>query len=422
MVTAFSPPLPTDEIRPPASYWQSLGLVAAWAALLLAVVLGLHRAFPAQWHLTEAGFSNWDVEHYQYIREHGYDLVRTAFFPLFPFLWRGLGVSAIGMALVNLLLFAVSFAALAWQLRWSWRTQLLVLSVPSLMFMALPYSEAVFFASGALVLLGLHRQQPGLYALGLLLSCTSRSAAFVLLPAVVATLVLAPAARRPRAEAALAAAATLLGLGTSVLIHYAYTGRWFVFFAAQRLWDNRLRWPALPLSNWAGAFPTRFEAPPLLLGLGCVGALGWLAWNRRQHQLPVPSRPLVFGLAYLGGITLVTLATKGGVLVSLSRYVYATPYFLVLLAYLHQHIRLSNRQLLAAFGLMELTWLALFGAYTHIRSVLGFSLVSLVVMLWLLNLHQQPRVRRLVLLPTVLVGTGLLLYLLKRFLAHEWVA
>ena len=147
-----------------------------------------------------------------------------------------------------------------------------------------------------------------------------------------------------------------------------------------------------------------------------------LAWRSRRQALPVAAQPAVFALAYLGGVTLITLATRGGILVSLSRYVYATPYFLLLLASFIGRIRLSGRQLLALFGLMQVAWLALFGTYTHIRSVLWFSVVSVVVVLWLLNAHQQLRVRQWALLPTVLAGTGLLLYLLMRFLAHEWVA
>jgi hypothetical protein len=412
-----------DETPAPRTLGQCLGGVAAWCSLLVGVVLALNAAFPGTWQLTQSAFSNWDAEHYLYIRLHGYDEMRTAFFPLFPFLWRLLDVSPIVMGLLNLALFAVSFAALAWQFRWPWRMQQLLLSVPSLVFMALPFSEAVFFASGTLLLLGLRRQLPWLYCLGLLLSCTSRAAAFVLLPAVVATFVLAYPPRGRQWGVALAAVgATLLGLVVSMLVHRAYTGQWFSVFAAQRFWDNHLQWPTLPLRNWGGLFPTRFEAPSFLIGLGCVLALALLAWRHWQQALPVAAQPAIFALSYLGGVTLITLATRGGILVSLSRYVYATPYFLLLLASFMGRVRLSSRQVLALFGLMQVAWLVLFGTYTHIRSVLWFSVVSIVVVLWLLNAHQQVRVRQWALPPTVLVGTGLLLYLLMRFLVHEWVA
>ena len=414
----------TVENRPGTlSFGQCLARTLAWCALLSVAAMVVSRVVPTAGVLSQATFSLWDVEHYRYIRDHGYDVQRTAFFPLFPFLWRWLAVPPIAMGLINLGIFALSFAWLAWQLAWSGRQQALLLAVPSLLFMALPYSEAIFFLSGALVLVGLRRNMLGLYFLGLLLSCVSRSAAFVLLPAVLATEWLAPESRdRGLARTAAAAAATLLGLGISVGVHYWYTGRWFVFFAAQRLWNNQLRWPKLPLSNWGGSFPTRYEAPALLIGLGCAVGLAGLVYRHWRRPLPAANRPAVFSLAYVAGITLITLATKGGELVSLSRYVYATPYFLLLLADFTGRPRLSTRQLLALFGLMELTWLGLFAAYGHIRTLLGFTLVSGGVLLWLANAHCHPRVRRYALLPTVAGGTVLLLVLLFRFLRHEWVA
>ena len=426
MLTELLLPVPLSPLEAaaaPRTFGQCLAGVAAWCSLLVGVVLGLNAVFPGSWHLTQSAFSNWDAEHYLYIRLHGYDEMRAAFFPLFPFLWRLLNVSPIAIGLLNLALFAVSFAALAWAFRWAWRVQLLLLSVPSLMFMALPFSEAVFFASGTLLLLGQRRQLPWLYCLGLLLSCTSRAAAFVLLPAVAATFLLTHQPRWRQWGVALAAAgATLLGLVISMLVHRAYTGQLLAVFAAQRFWDNHLQWPKLPLQNWGGMFSTRFEAPPFLIGMACVAGLGVLVWRRWRQPLPVATQPVIFAMAYLGGVTLIALATRGGILVSLSRYVYATPYFLLLLADFIGRVRLSNRQLLALFGLMQLTWLALFGTYTHIRSVLWYTLVSGLVVLWLLNAHQHRLVRRWALLPSVLVGVGLMLYLLMRFLAHEWVA
>jgi hypothetical protein len=426
MLTALlisAPVLHPEEAREPFTFGQCLGGAVAWCCLLVGAVLALSAWFPASWHLTQTAFSNWDAEHYLFIRLHGYDEMRAAFFPLFPLLWRWLDVSPITMGLVNLALFAVSFAALAWQFQWAWRTQLVLLSLPPLLFMALPFSEAVFFASGTILLLGLRRQLPWLYCLGLLLSCMSRTAALVMLPAVAATFLLTHPPRQRHAGTALAATiATLLGLGISMAIHHAYTGNWFAVFAAQRFWNNHLQWPTLPLRNWGGIFPTRFEAPAFLIGFGCAVGMAGLVWRHWRRPLLAEAQPVIFALAYIGGVTFVTLATRGGELVSLSRYIYATPYFLLLLADFLHRIRLSNRQLLAAFGLMEVVWLVFFEAYTHIRSVLGYTAVSAVLLLWLLNAHLSPTVRRWAWLPTVLAGTGLLLYQLMRFLTHEWVA
>ena len=407
----------------PLSLWHCLGGAALGSSLLMLAAVLVSNTVPHAGRLTQAAFINWDVGHYLYIRWHGYDVQRTAFFPLFPFLWRWLNVPPMGMGLFNLGLFTGTFAVLAWQLGWTWRQQALLLVVPSLVFMALPYSEAVFFACGVLVLVGLHRQHLGLYGLGLGLSCFSRSAALVLVPAVLLTAWLTAQDRRAALRAGLVGTgAALVGLAASVTVHYWYTGRWLVFFAAQRLWGNQLRWPALPFTNWGGSFPSRFEAPAFLIGVVCAAVLLRVGGRHWRRPLAPAAGPAVFALAYVAGITAVTVATKGGLLVSLSRYVYATPYFLLLLAELVGRVRLTTRHLLLCFGLMELTWVGLFGAYGHIRSFLGFTFVSGCVLLWLANAHAHPLVRRYALVPTVLGSAALLLVLLFRFLRHEWVA
>lgn len=426
--------LPAPGLRPLA---RCLVLAGGWAAALVGLALLLDAWLPGPARLTAANFAHWDAEHYLFIRDHGYDFQRTAFFPLFPVWWRALGVGTVGMGLANAALFAGSFAALAWQFGWPRRRQVLLLSVPSLVFMALPYSEAVFFGSGVLVLVGLRRGATGLYCLGLLLSCLSRSAALVLGPAALVTAVLAAeapgslaaggaAGLRRWGPALAGAVAAGLGLGLSLAVHRHYTGRWLVFFEAQRLWDNRLRWPGWPLSNWAGSFPTCFEASSFAVGATAGLGLAALAWGRAGRAGPAwlrpASAPVVFSLAYVAGVTAVTLATKGGVLVSLSRYVYATPYFLLLLATYAERARLSTRQLLGLALGLELAWLVFFRAYGHIRTLGEFTLVTAGVLLYLAHGHTRRPVRQAVLAPIVAVGTVLLLVLLFRFLRHEWVA
>ncbi len=427
------PTLPAEPTERP-SLGACLLLAVAWYVALVGLVLALDAALSAAQlgprHLTAAAFGNWDAEHYQYIRDHGYDVQRTAFFPLFPLLWRALGVGPVVMGLLNGLLFAGSFAALAWAFAWSRRQQLLALAVPQLLFMFLPFSEAVFFGSGALVLIGLRRAHGGWCALGLVLSCLSRPAAFVLLPAIGATAVLtrpaglvgwrswAVAARRAGLGGALAA----LGLGLSLVVQHHDTGHWLGFLEAQKYWDNHLQWPHLPLRNWGTTLPRLVEASAFAVVLAALGYLGYVARHHWTRPLPATAAPVVFAATYLVSVTAIVLATRGGLLVSLSRYVYATPYFLLLLAQVVGQVRLTGRQLGGLALALEILWLTLFGATEHIRTTLQFTLVTLIVTLWLANAHRSPLLRQRVLLPTLLLGLGLGLLLLLRFLSHEWVA
>ncbi|TGE27589.1 hypothetical protein [Hymenobacter metallicola] len=414
MSTAFLPFRWSD-------FGRSLALAAAYAVLLggVAFLLAPHTVGPV---FTQAGFSNWDVIHYLRIRDTGFSPESAAFFPLFPFVWRWLGVSPMAMAGLNLGLFLLAFAALSAAFAFSRPHQLLLLSIPTLVFMGLPYSEALFFGAGVLVLLGWQRQSLALLAVGLLLSCLTRSAAFVLVPATLLTAYLTSPDRPVFwRQASVGTGAATAGLLLSVYLHYRDTKRWFVFFEAQKLWDNRLRWPQLPLSNWGGSFPTHYEAVCFFLALAAAVYLLYLL--KQGPALPASTwAPRVFSLAYVAGVTFVTVATKGGVLVSLSRYVLATPYFLLLAVAALQTQWITNRRLLWAVGLTEVCWLLGFGSYGHIRSVLGYSVLTLYLLLVLACLHTHPRIRQVaygVLLP---LNSVLLVVLLYRFLQNQWVA
>jgi hypothetical protein len=58
--------------------------------------------------LIEKNFLNWDAEHYAFIKDHGYDGFRIAFFPLFPLIWKVIPVDAIWISIINAGIFLTS--------------------------------------------------------------------------------------------------------------------------------------------------------------------------------------------------------------------------------------------------------------------------------------------------------------------------
>ena len=130
---------------------------------------------------------------------------------------------------------------------------------------------------------------------------------------------------------------------------------------------------------------------------------------------------MVFSLSYVAGIAAITLATKGGALVSLNRYVWATPYALLVLVWALRTFRIDNRRLLWVLLAAEACWLGVFAGYGHIRSVLAYLLVSAYVLLIVACGHRNPRLRQAALLTTVVLNSGLTVWLLYRFLQHKWV-
>ena len=306
-----------------------------------------------------AGDAGW----YESIRNFGYVPNATgqsnlAFFPLFPYLWRVLRLGSVGISVCNGGIFLLGSVWLARTFGLRRYQMLLLLSVPTVFFCFMPYTEALFFFFGAILLRGLHRRQLGLTVLGLLGCCLTRSAASLFVPAFVVAEVLACTTRAdvPRLLARLGAglAAIAAALALVMYLHYLATGNPFIFFDTQQYWGHRLYWPLPRLLHSGGGTP--MLGPDLLALL--VGALALLValllggrWLRGWWQVvppAMPSRAVTFSLTYCTGILLVILLFYyNGDISNISRYMLATPFFWVLVAQLAQW-PLPGRRLRAA--------------------------------------------------------------------------
>ncbi|UYZ58147.1 hypothetical protein [Hymenobacter latericus] len=418
--TIIGPAQATAEASKPGSFWRYLLVPALYTAgmVLLAVVL---LPYLGAQPITARGLLEWDAEHYLFIRNQGYDLIRTAFFPAFPLLWRATGLGAVGISLLNLGLFVLAFAALARAWRLTRGQQLLALSVPSMFFMAVPYSEALFFVGGAAALIGWREQQAPLAWAGLLLCSCTRSVAFVFVPALLLTaLLLRHQAQRELWRQVLGGAlASGTGMLISLCVHYRDTGIWMAFGQAQRQgWNIHLQVPAWPLHSWGGDMMTRYESLALLVAVACAVYLAYLLVHpNRAAAVPFA---VVFALIYVAGVATITVATKGGIVASLSRYVFATPFFVVLLSWVLGQVRFDYKRLLWVWLAAEVCWMVLFRSYGHVRTLTAYLLLGLAAMVVLATASPYPRVRQAALVLSVAGNSALLLLLLQRFVVREW--
>jgi len=99
--------------------------------------------------INNSSIASYDAGWYKDIAVNGYSIKESnqsnvAFFPLFPMLWRLSNTSNIGISLINLSIFLFSIFLI-------WRSYqlkvielLLCLSIPSLFFCWVPFSEALF--------------------------------------------------------------------------------------------------------------------------------------------------------------------------------------------------------------------------------------------------------------------------------------
>jgi hypothetical protein len=361
---------------------------------------------------------NADAAHYEYIKTYGYEGFRTAFFPLFPFLWKLLNVGPLTIALINGFIFTVSISVIAFYYDVNVKIQLLLLSVPSLFFMFIPYTEALFFLFGTLIIIGLNRNNTSLITAGLLLSSMVRPSAYVFIPAIIITEYLTKESLAAFFKRTVVYSfVILLGLFFTVLIHYYYTNKWFVFFEAQKGWDNQLRIPHLPLTSWAGDNIVRLDGTALLVGIIAMYSILKLIKQKISTNV---SKSLLFSLLYLIGISLIVLLFRGGSLFSLNRFIYASPYFILCFLYFFKNEKIKIPKGYVLFILFSLFWL-LFGSYVHIQTLAKYELLSVVILLPFLMKSTNKNIRSIAYYSFLSISILLQVYFMYRFLGNQWI-
>lgn len=363
---------------------------------------------------------NFDARHYYTIAQSGYNGFLQAFFPLFPLTWRAIGIGPISMCIVNGLIYLVSLAILQRELQASLKTFMFWLVVPSAFFFWLPYSESLFFLGSTLLLIGTKRSDIKLSSIGLFLCTLSRPAFTVLVPALLLTeLSNVPSRSHFLSRMTAYILITCAGLALVAFIQWFDTGEWLGFYHAQEGWGNRFRMPSLPLTSWGGSPSVRLDAVAFLTGAAAGIVLLWNIFKERGN-LRFP-KELTLSLFYLAGISTFVFLMRGGELFSLNRFVFATPYFLIALNYIH-YITLNTKQLVF-LGIGAFTFFLLFGSFLHIQTLLSYLLITIYLMMSAFTLIRQLSSKTTIVMYLTLVLTlGLQIYYFLRFLKGGWVA
>lgn len=370
--------------------------------------------------IAQGGLLNWDAEHYQSITTNGYDKLRTAFFPLFPLLWKYSGLGAVGISVINGLIYIGGLSALAHSFKLNLARTLLIAAVPTSVFYFFPYTESLFFAGSVMVILGYRNDLLPLLLFGFIWCSFARPSAAVFLPAIILTEYLTRKSNRDALQRiTFSIAAVGLGLFLAVLIHFSHTGTWFSFMDAQSEWDNQLRIPTLPLRSWAGWRVTVLDGTALFVSL--VSGFTLFKWFIRQKanlRIEAP-RALVFSMWYLFGIGLLVLLFRGGELFSLNRFVFATAFFAVAaIAFMERkHHLKSSYYVLVLF----LYWL-LFASYVHIQTLLKYLAATLFNGLAIWSFVDKEKLAKPATIAFFLGLVILQVYFFYRHLSGEWIA
>lgn len=371
--------------------------------------------------ISDINLLHFDAKLYQEIKNHGYHSEwLCAFFPAFPFLWDLLDLSPFSISILNSFLFLFSFSAISTSYSLNWKVHFFLLSIPSFMFMFVPYTESLFFTAGTILLIGLKEDKPIFIFLGLLFGSLIRPTTFVFIPSILISYLLTGTKISKSFTKSIVPIATLIsGLFLTMLIHYYYSQKWFVFFEAQKMWKNYLHLPSLPLTSWGGDGSLRFDGSALVISILSGIYLIRLFIKRINYKISISS-DIVFSLAYLSLTSLLILAYRDGNLYSLNRFIYATPFIIVGLNYFFNNYIFKWNHIWVILFTTEVFWL-LFNSYNHIHNFLIFTCVSAYFIFMLLTKHSNKTVSSLSLLGLILINSIGLIKLAYRFLNNSWV-
>jgi hypothetical protein len=371
--------------------------------------------------LTETNFLNWDAKHYETIRNSEYHTGMVAFFPLFPLTWKITQLNAVGISIVNGFLFIISFSWIAVLLNIPVKNILLLASIPSIIFMFLPFSESIFFLSSVLLIAGLKKNNFQFALTGIFLCALTRPVAAVFIPAVILVYFLSERSRANFSLMISLIACCFLGTLFVFTMQYLQTGDQFAFFKVQKGWGNYLRLPSFPLNSWAGGFILRLDAITFFLGISSACLLAYMIFKKIKTKAAVAyDKPFIFSLGYLSFLIVIILLTRGGILNSLNRYLFCSAFFIVAAGEVLQMRIFSLRSLGLLFFSSGLCWI-LFGSYVHIQTLLKFELMSLYLILFFCCTSEIKLLKNIATYTVVCCNIIFMLIFYHRFLTGEWV-
>jgi len=372
--------------------------------------------------ISDAALLNWDAKHYFSIKNNAYnDVYTVAFFPLFPFLWKLLSLGITGIVIFNSVIFLAGFLLFTVIMKPTTKEILLFLSLPSLIFMFLPYSEAIFFISSIVLLWGLMKKNMLITCIGFFLCGLARPVAVFFIPAILIMEFLLNKNKFVFIKRSLIyCSVTIISLLVVGAIQHSYTGQWFGFFKAQHDWENYLQIPSLPLTSWAGDTIVRLDGSALLVGLVSLLALIKYFIQYLKDRKPNVTPEFFFSLLYLTGISLYVLFFRGGSLFSLNRFVFCTPFFMVALYHFLKTDPRNFKQIGYIMLLITLFWL-LFNSWVHIMTFLKYLFLTVYICSYFLINNKNKIIKNIAFTFCLVFNICFQLYFYYRFLSEEWV-
>jgi len=346
----------------------------------------------------------WDAINYYNIQHQGYidfqeSTSNIPFFPLIGLVWRWLSLSPIGAVILNIFFFLSGFYLLHRQYKFSFQMLLLFLSIPSVFFLCVPYAEALFFLSSTFVILGLKKEKNWWVMLGLFIAGMTRPSALFFLPAIFFMEIIAlkelnfNVFRNTFLRILCYVLAVLAGVFIVFAMQHEATGDWFAFFHQRD--KNGMQIPSFPLTTWRGAKLLWLDGIAYMIGLSSFiycGILGWKKFISSKINIEIPPKPILFSLAFLT-MTMIhilffnakDLYTNTSSLFGMNRFVFATSFFVIVMAYYKDRLDFSkkiNSRLYIGYFILILAMLGVFipdNQPDHLRTIIYLLFIFLFI-------------------------------------------
>ncbi len=399
----------------------------------LLYIFGLIHIIPQENNLVQ-----WDSGWYQSIVEQGYlfnenEQSNTGFFPLFPLIWKFTKLSNIGISILNLILFLIGiFLVFKSVKQLKPIVVLLSLSFPSLFFMYVPYSEAIFFLSASLYLYGNSVSKDSIKIIALLVASLARPTIFFFLPAVIFSEVLANDKMPFKVKKSiLYVTAIVIGTLISFYIVGYNSGNFFAYSDSQiQNWSHNFSIPSLPLTTWRGYRILWLDFLGLwVVILSFILSLKYFLKALKNKFVVTEHKNLLLSVSYFSMVFIYILffhpkeeTTGLTSILSLNRYVFCAPFVFYLFYIFYQKTNITAYK----WGIISLALSVVLIGFPY-KAVAELSylktLLFIPLIIGFLGLQFVPKLfkTKLVYFLVYLVNSGVQVYLFQSFLKGNWI-
>lgn len=400
------------------------------SVFLLMYLIGIIKILPKETNIIQ-----WDAGWYLSIVENGYNFKQnsqsnTGFFPLFPYIWKTLNLSNIGISIFNFIMFLIGLLFISKSInKLQDKIILLCLSFPSLFFMYVPYSEALFFLTSSIYMYGNHKNNTYIKILAIFISSLARPTIFFFLPAILFSELLFSDKINKKIKSIIIYSITIIiGTFCSFYIIGYSSNNIFAYSDSQiNNWEHNFSIPKLPLTTWRGYRILWLDLFALWITL--ASTIGTLIYFIKTIKGNKYNKNLLLSIFYLFMILIYVLffhpkeETSGFTsILSLNRYVFCSPFIFYLIIYFYNNktkkliqiliLSLSISILLIGFPFKELIGL------NYIKTILFIIIFSLFITIQLLPFLIK---KTNILFIPYTINIILQCYIFQSFLKENWI-